>query len=253
MSEPDWSGGVLKSVRVPAAELSEEYIAGMWDLYRRYYGGTDEGLFRSDLAGKTDVVLMRDGCGNLRGFSTIEVSPEQAAGRPVLVIFSGDTIVDHRYWGRNDFAFTWIRFLAEARRRYPGLPLYWLLIVKGHRTYRYLSVFSRRYYPAPDWPTPPETQALIDELAARRFGAAYERESGLLRFPESRGHLEGDWAAVPDAARRKREVAYFLERNPGYGRGDELVCLCEVREENMQPLTLRLYRQGRRAADPVHG
>ncbi len=253
MSEPDGSGGVLRSIRTPAAGLGEEDIAGMWDLYRRYYGGTGEELFRSDLAGKTDVVLMRDGRGKILGFSTIEVTPEEAAGRPVLVIFSGDTIVDHRYWGRNDFAFTWIRFLAEARQRYPGRPLYWLLIVKGHRTYRYLSVFSRRYYPAPDWPTPPETQALMDELAARRFGAAYERASGLVRFPDSRGHLKGEWAGVPDAALQKREVSYFLERNPGYGRGDELVCLCEVKEENMQPLTLRVYRRGECAADPVHG
>src|SRR3546814_8887785 len=50
----------------------------------------------------------------------------------------------------------------------PALPLYWLLLVKGHRTYRYLRAFYRVFYPALQRETPPETKSLMDHLAAEK-------------------------------------------------------------------------------------
>ncbi|MCK7481132.1 MAG: GH3 auxin-responsive promoter family protein [Candidatus Moduliflexus flocculans] len=43
-----------------------------------------------------------------------------------------------------------------------------------------------------------------------------------------------------------------MQRNPGYRIGHELVCVCDVEEENMKPMTLRLFRQGdmRRSSSP---
>ena len=37
-------------------------------------------------------------------------------------------------------------------------------------------------------------------------------------------------------------VRFFLERNPGFRAGHELVCLCDMEPANMKPLTLRLFR-----------
>ena len=44
--------------------------------------------------------------------------------------------------------------------------------------------------------------------------------------------------------RKRPDVAYFLQCNPGYASGDELVCLCELSTDNMRPLTRRLFVQG---------
>jgi len=231
----------LVSRVVERAELVEVEIAAMWQLYATYYDGTAEALFRSDLAKKSHVLVSRDGQGEIRGFSTIEVARQNFQGKDIGVVFSGDTIIDHRFWAKNDFAFCWIRFAATLQRKDPELPLYWLLIVKGHRTYRYMSVFGKRWYPAPGWDTPPHFGQLMDQLAGERFGDAWKPATGLLHFGTSQGHLKPEWAEIPDAARRRKEVAFFLERNPDYGRGDELVCLCEISLENMKPLTKRIF------------
>ena len=103
---------------------------------------------------------------------------------------SGDTIIDHRFWGEQTLPLAWCCLAGRIKARQPDLPLYWLLIVKGDRTYRYLNVFSKTYYPNRRYPTPPETQSLIDHLAAARFGRHYLPESGLIRYPESQGHLK---------------------------------------------------------------
>ena len=42
---------------------------------------------------------------------------------------------------------------------------------------------------------------------------------------------------VPDP-----HIAFFLERNPGFVRGDELVCLTRIDEQNLTPAGRRMAR-----------
>jgi len=226
------------------ADLEPSTRADMFKLYEMYYGGTSEKLFFEDLAEKQYAVILRDDDRTLQGFSSIKVWEEVFAGRRVRVMFSGDTIVHQDHWGQQALAFTWIHFSGALKSEAPETPLYWLLLVKGHRTYRYLRAFYRVFYPAHNRPTPPEAKALIDHLAGEKFGEFYNRDSGVVHFPESRGHLKADWAAIPEKDLRRPDVSFFLERNPGYTVGDELVCLTELSHENQNPLAARLFDAG---------
>lgn len=217
----------------------------MYTLYRRYYEATTPAAFQDDLDAKDQVIVARDEQGNLRGFSSLALLPiADRAGRKLRAIFSGDTIVDHRCWGQQALAFAWIRLAGQLERKDPHTPLYWFLIVKGHRTYRYLHAFTHRYYPHWRDPTPSATQTLMHDLAASRFGEHYQRDSGVVRFPRSRGQLKPAWADVGGCTRYRPEVAHFLRRNPGYTHGDELVCLTRLTGANLRPLPRRLFEQG---------
>lgn len=81
----------------------------------------------------------------------------------------------------------------------------------------------------------------MNSLAVSRFGDAYDPSTGLIRFPDDRGFLKQPWAEIPSTALKRPEVDYFLERNPDYVKGVELVCLCEVDRRNMKPLTRRIF------------
>jgi hypothetical protein len=76
------------------------------------------------------------------------------------------------------------------------------------------------------------------------FPGDYNAETGVVEFAESRGHLRPEVAMPSPEDMRRDGVEYFLERNPGFRRGHELVCICEVEEHNMRPLTLTLFRKG---------
>ena len=223
------------------SDLGASDVAQMWEIFRAYYGGVSHDRFLSDLSHKTHVILCRDDRGQIGGFSTIEVCEDIFHGRRIRVLFSGDTVVRVDFWGRNDLAFSWIRFTGSIKAQHPDQPLYWLLIVKGHRTYRYLSTFGRRYYPAPGWPTPSEIRSLMEFLAQARFGDAYQPSDGIVRFATTHGYLKAPWSKIPDSARTRKETAFFLEKNPRYDRGDELVCLCEVSRENFRPMARRVF------------
>ena len=229
---------------VEVGTLTAAERAAMYELYARHYDAADRARFEADLDDKCYAVLLHDEAGALQGFSTLAEYERDFGGRKTGVLFSGDTVIDAAQWGQQALAFAWLRLAGVRKMQAPQRPLYWFLISKGHRTYRFLTAFAHTFWPARDRPTPASTQALMDNLAHERFGAAYDRATGLIRFAESHGHLRSQYARVSDVHRRRPDVDYFLERNPGYASGDELVCLCELTGDNLRPLARRIFCGG---------
>ena len=227
-------------------ELGGETRERMFDLYAAHYEASSAALFLEDLADKDWVVMIRDEDRAIRGFSTLKVGvfDDSESHRRIRVLFSGDTVIDRARWGTQALAFEWLRFAGQLKAEAPETPLYWLLISKGHRTYRYLPAFSVEYWPRFDAPTPASIQRLKDSLAVEHFGHYYSRESGIVSFEQSRGHLAPDLAEIPRDESLRPEVAFFLRANPGYRRGDELVCLTELTPPNLKPLARRVFLRG---------
>ena len=61
----------LTSRIIPVSGVSSSDREEMWNLYRRFYAGTDRGLFERDLAQKDSLLLLNDSAGSIQGFSTI--------------------------------------------------------------------------------------------------------------------------------------------------------------------------------------
>ncbi len=239
------TGQLHAQVRDRAA-LSDDDVARMFALYATYYDGTNCALFAADLAGKSHVIeLMADGV--LVGFSTLAVLPFEHRGTANLALFSGDTIIDQAHWGEQALVAAFCRYAGRLRAQ-RDVPLYWLLISKGYRTYRYLSLFARSYYPQHAASTPASMQERLHALAQRKFGAAYDATTGVVRFPQSRGHLKPAWADVRDHLRTHDVVRFFLDRNPGYASGDELVCLTELAAANLRSFARRAFIAGLQSA-----
>jgi hypothetical protein len=234
----------LRSTLHPVTALSEREREEMWLLFSRFYTGTSRSRFRTDLAGKDTALILRDEHQCLQGFSTLALSATQFEGARIRVLFSGDTIVERAHWGSQALAFSWLRHAGALKRMQPEVPLYWFLIVKGQRTYRYLPTFARQF--VPDWRAEPapRMRRLLDALAEERFGAAWDPLSGVIRFREPHGHLAPECARISEREAEREDVRFFLNRNPGYARGDELACLCELTAANLRPLARRIFEGG---------
>jgi hypothetical protein len=237
---------VYRARFTPVTALDATLRAQMAALYLAHYDGSSPALFAADLAAKDEVLLLHAD-GALVGFSTFRLFRRVWQGRPIRVIYSGDTVVERPHWGQQALAFAWIERMGQLKRQAPELPLYWLLLVKGHRTFRYLPVFGHSFHP--HWAEPrPDLQALADQLAAELFGTDYQPACGVVAFNPSRGHLKPEIATPTTEELARGGVRFFLARNPGYQQGHELVCLCEMEAHNMKPLTRRLFERGLRDA-----
>lgn len=236
---------MLQTSIVEISALTEADRATMFNLYRKNYDGGELSVFYRDLDAKNCSVVLRDESGIIRGFSTVAVYDENFDGQPVRVLYSGDTIIEPAYWGQNQMSKSWLELAGSIKQESPSIPLYWLLIVKGHRTYRYLSLFSNDYYPRRDVETPVEMQSLMDYLAVRKFADQYDAITGLVKFSGHRSYLSADLAVIPDKDSGRLDVQYFLSRNPKYYEGDELLCLCELSAANLTRLARQWFEAGR--------
>jgi hypothetical protein len=222
---------------VPA--LTDALKREMARLYLANYDGSDHELFFADLA-KKDEVLLVHAAGQLVGFTTMRYFEREWQSKRIRVVYSGDTIVDPEHWGQQALAFDWITRIGALKRERPDLLLYWLLLVKGHRTFRYLPLFGKSFYP--HWSVDrSDLKPLADALAKEMFPHDYNPATGVVEFPRSRGHLKSEIASPRPVDLDKADVQFFLSRNPGFRRGHELVCLCELEPHNMKSLTLKLY------------
>jgi hypothetical protein len=227
------------------SSLDESARREMASLYLENYDGTSEALFLDDLAKKDEVLLVHAGY-KLVGFTTIRVFEREWRAEAIRVVYSGDTVVDRAHWGQQALAFDWIGRMGALKRERPALPLYWFLLVKGHRTFRYLPLFGKSFHP--HWNVDrSDLKPLADALATEMFPNDYNPATGVVEFRDSRGHLKSDIALPSPSDLDRQEVSFFLRRNPGFQRGHELVCVCEVEAHNMKPLTLKLFQKERNA------
>jgi len=204
----------------------------MFALMQANYDGVLRETFERDLSEKDSVLVLRDR-GGLRGFSTLKYFHREVDGQTVRVMYSGDTIVDKRCWGSPEVPKAIVRAQLDYLPHCEGDPLYWMLTTKGEKTYRFLPVLYRRFYPCVREETPYAIRRLIDCLATEKYGDAYDAERGVVVHPHGQ-RLKCDTAPVDGTRRKNPHVAYFLHRNPDYLRGDELVCVARVTWENLR-------------------
>ena len=218
-----------RSEVVRRVELTSGDRDAMFALYATYFATAGRLTFERDLMEKEWVILLYDDAGAIDGFSTLM---RMRVG-DATVFFSGDTIVARHRWGTFDLARLWARHVfAEA-----DANTYWFLISSGYRTYRYLPLFFRRFYPRDAVMKP-----LLDAIASAKFGDAYDPRTGVVRLATPAPLRDG----LSDPAERMHnpDVRFFVEANPGHADGDELACLVHVDVDNLTPAGLRMI--GRR-------
>lgn len=223
---------------VPRASLTGHERDELFALLDRHFEGVTPVQFAHDLDEKDWVLRIRRD-GRLVGFTTLQLYHAQHDGRCLNVLYSGDTIMAPEAWRSPVLARGWIALVRALQATRPGEPWYWLLLSSGFRTYRFLPVFWRKFWPRHDADAPPHVQAMLVALAQGRFGAAFDAAAGVVRFAHPQ-RLRGALATVPEGRDVDPHVRFFLARNPGHDVGDELVCLTELSDDNLTAAGARM-------------
>lgn len=225
---------------VARTTLSPAVVDEMEQLFAEHYEMPCPDSFRRDLEKKDQVILLRDAVnGALQGFSTLATYTSVVQGREIGVVYSGDTIIRPAFWGTPVLPSVWIKRVLALAATMPQ-PVYWLLISSGYKSYRFLPVFYREFYPNYATPTPPDVQIILDTLARQSFGDQYDPVTGIVRFEVGGTPLRPGIAEVNEERQRNPHIRYFLERNPGHAQGDELVCLTQISWDNLTPAGQRM-------------
>jgi hypothetical protein len=233
----------LTSRLVARPDLTAADCEALFALFGEHFAGASRTHFEADLAQKHWVILLTEPkTATIQGFSTLALYTTCHQSRTLTVVYSGDTIIRPAFWGTPELPRSWIQHVLALTASMPQ-PLYWLLISSGYKTYRFLSVFYREFYPRYDQPTPPTVQHLIDHLARERFGAQYNPATGLVHFATGGTPLRPGIADINPERLHNPHIAFFATRNPGHAAGDELVCLTQIHPENLTAAGRRMVRR----------
>jgi hypothetical protein len=228
-------------------DLAPETIDAMYALMTTHYHHVRQDVFDQDLSRKDAVILLHEvETTRLCGFSTQVCFDHEHEGENLRILFSGDTIIHPDHWGGMQLPVMFGRMMQALKRAAPHRRLFWMLISKGFRTYRFLPVFFHQFYPRHDRPTPAWERSLMDALGRRRFSPSYDGVTGLIRGGEAAQSLRTDLA--DDRCHQTRpdpHIDFFFETNPGHARGDELLCLSEFDDSNLKPFILRQLNRDR--------
>jgi hypothetical protein len=224
-------------------ELSSAERGRMFELLTSFFSGVEARTFDDDLREKSHVILLEDDAGVIHGFSTLLVYRTGVPNVDAMVVYSGDTIVDREWWGSPALAVSWLRAARSLTRGEHTREVYWLLLTSGFRTYRFLPVFWRDFWPRHDaGPNGVTMRPLADSLAREKFQSQYDSDRGIVRFARPQV-LVPELLDVPAGRTHDAHVAFFLERNPGYIHGDELVCVTRIDDDaNLTPAGRRIAR-----------
>jgi hypothetical protein len=207
-------------------EISEPELVEMHTLFNRYYRNADFKTFRSDLDKKNGAIIIREKkTRRIVGFSTILEMKMRINGKRLIGIFSGDTIVEDTYWGKNPLNFEMVKYMTKQLILHPFTPIYWFLISKGYKTYLLLANNFVNYYPH----FKRENKQLADIATAYSsylFGDYFDPKKKILDFGKEYQSLKGGVAEITaDMCQRFPKIAFFNERNPTWDRGTELPCV----------------------------
>lgn len=224
-------------------ELTPQLRDAMFALLERHYDNVTRDTFETDLAEKEWVILLFDPTSQaLCGFSTQMRLKADVGGRVVTALFSGDTIIAREHWGDTALQHVGGKLAMSLADAQPGGDLYWFLISKGYKTYRFLPVFFHDFHPHPERPTRADVRAALDALAGRKFPGRYDADRGIVAAGPTGERLRPGVADVTPERMRDPFVRFFTERNPGHAAGDELCCLAPLTRDNFTPAAHRVLR-----------
>jgi len=225
---------------VSTADITPNRREEMFALMELYYEGVERATFDADLDEKDWVIQVIDEESNrLKGFSTQMLLKVEVSGRAVRALFSGDTIVDSDARGERRLFQVSGWLVRSLMSTYPDSDLYWFLISKGYKTYRFLPLFFNEFYPRYDACTPDRFRAIIDALAGNKFPASYDRALGIVRACSCSYRLRPGIADITTDRLRDPHIRFFGERNPRHALGDELCCIAPLTLANFTPAAHR--------------
>lgn len=231
---------MLKGKVYELKDLSLKDLESMFSLMADYYENMKKDNFLSDLKTKENVIVLKDANEQIKGFSTVVFHDLEIKGKIYKILFSGDTIIHHDYWAQNNLANVWLQFAIKKQQEF-NKPLYWLLISKGYKTYKYLNTFFKTYYPNPNFEIPKLEQSIIDKFGELFYQEKYDKQAGILRMNKTKDYLKEEFAKISDEKRKTDKIVqFFLKKNPEYYMGNELICITDLSLDNVNNAGKRL-------------
>jgi len=220
--------------------MSAGELDALWTVYASFFD-TDRAAFDLAVRRADEVLRYHDPVdGRLCGMGLLSVYSESHEGRPFRVLSTGAVCLEPSYRGLNAIHRAGLSRLALERFRHPFSNVYWYFDTFSYKSYLVLCRNVAEYWPRRDRPTPAWESGVIEVLARRHGGDAWNPTVGIIRA-QGRRLRRGVADVPPDGT--DPDIEYFLDRNPGHAAGERLPCLCPLNARNVAAIAWTAIRR----------
>jgi hypothetical protein len=238
--EPIQGRGVTTVAR-RVSDISSAELLRLYELMSAHFEGVDREHFERDFREKEWVFLVLEPeTERIVGFSTLMPLRTELDGQPLVAWFTGDTVIEPEHWGDRGFIRVVGTHMFRLRDTLGAWPVYWMLLTCTNRSYRLMPGMFHEYHPKRDAATSPELLRKIEALVRLKFPDEYDAERSVVALKEPTPVI-GDRADISERHLADPEVDFFVRANPGYARGDYLVCFAEMTYENVNRLGRKIW------------
>lgn len=234
---------MISSNTVLIDQISSVEKNEMYNLLLKYFLDVSRKDFDKDLSEKECVMFLRNIKGDIVGFSTLMSIKMSIEGRNIVVVFSGDTVVNKDQRSSFGLGTEIAKYFHAIKEKYPHHEPYYVLTSKGWRTYRILPFFFKQFFPNLDSEITIEIKEVLDKFCLMKFPSYYDSQTGLLSSDKQRQRLHPDSGdcELPDCC--DEHVKFFIQQNPKFENGDELACIASIKTTNLTSGMLRFTRR----------
>ena len=208
----------LKGDIVKINEISQSEIEEMYILMTEFYNDVDKDVFLKDLKEKDYCIILKDDKNKVKGFSTQKIMNFTLGNLTLFKVFAN--------------------FFFPFGEKYKNF--YWFLIVKGYKTYKFLPTFYKEFYPNYKAETPEKFKNIMDLFGEIKYPNEYNKENGVIEYKGIKDSLKKGVADITEKELKDKNVQFFLESNPDYEKGNDLVCITSLKIENLKEKTLKI-------------
>ena len=221
------------------SDLSATERDQLFRLLGSHCANVKQACFDRDLDEKQFVLMGRVLAGGaIRGFCTFREVDIAVESETVRVIVTGDTLLALEDWASGRAVRSWwqhMQFLAGRTKA----PVYWVSFLESHRVYRLLGGLFESYFPRAGVELPARERHIRDTIAAMKYPGEYDAASAVIK-PVQPTPVCAERVAAATAMGHDPASRYFVAANPGYLRGEYLVCIADLSERNWTRLARRM-------------
>jgi hypothetical protein len=97
-----------------------------------------------------------------------------------------------------------------------------------------LPTFYNTFYPNYKEETPEEIKAIIDAFGKFYSLEEYDEKTGVICYKGLKDKLKENVADITEERLRDKNIAFFVDRNPDYIKGNDIICITKLSKSNLK-------------------
>ncbi|NRB53245.1 MAG: hypothetical protein HRU41_36655 [Saprospiraceae bacterium] len=234
----------MKNTKIKVQIVSNDFSTAtkeeMWTVYSKFYDYSKEYFMQR--IHKNNYFSLYTVDGKIIGFTGLRIDRPRIQGRRHLLIYFGQTIIDHAYRGKSLIPTTGaklcLRYLPEMLT---SKTYFWADCL----TYKAYLVFAKtleQYYPSYKEALPSKTKTVIDFIGQRHYSGTYCSTTGTVR-KDTVVVNDASTTRIPMKYRQDQDIQFFTQANPLFMEGHGLLTLGPVNFTNFGILMKRLFQK----------